>query len=293
MPPSDATPATGFDLTLNGRTVRVEGASPTTTLLDWLRASGRTGSKCGCAEGDCGACTVALVDRNAAGQATYRAVNSCIALLPMFADREIVTVEGLAEGPKLHPVQAAMVEHYGSQCGYCTPGFVVSMFEAYYRDQCQEPWQISDQLSGNLCRCTGYRPIRDAAVVALASRSVGAELAPPSGVKGGHAHEGGASSAPTIDPFAVRLKESVSVPSALDYAAASGKFLRPTSLTGLFELLARKSRCPAGGGRDGDRRGVEQEVQVLPAVDFDGGRAGTDTHHADRRRLAHRGPRPR
>ena len=129
----------------------------------------------GCAEGDCGACTVALVDRNAAGQPTYRAVNSCIALLPMFAGREVVTVEGLArmvrrlDHPgKLHPVQQAMVEHYGSQCGYCTPGFVVSMFEAYYRDGCQEPWQISDQLCGNLCRCTGYRPIRDAAAAALA-----------------------------------------------------------------------------------------------------------------------------
>ena len=216
MPPSDATPATGFDLTLNGRTVRVEGASPTTTLLDWLRSSGRTGSKCGCAEGDCGACTVALVDRNAAGQPTYRAVNSCIALLPMFADREVVTVEGLAEGAKLHPVQAAMVEHYGSQCGYCTPGFVVSLFEAYYRDKCQEPWQISDQLSGNLCRCTGYRPIRDAAVDALAQRPPAAD-----------------------DVFARRLAAPLAALAELDYSAASAKFLRPTSLASLFALLAQ------------------------------------------------------
>ncbi len=105
--------------------MRVADVAPTTTLLDWLRATGRTGSKCGCAEGDCGACSVALVDRDAAGRPTYRAINSCIALLPMCAGREIVTVEGLAEGPQLHPVQAAMVEYYGSQCGYCTPGFVV------------------------------------------------------------------------------------------------------------------------------------------------------------------------
>src|SRR5215218_784921 len=108
-----------FEFMLNGERVLVDGLPATTTLLDWLRASGRTGSKCGCAEGDCGACTVALVDRNAAGQPTYRAVNSCIALLPMFAGREVVTVEGLADGKKLHPVQDAMVEHYGSQCGYC------------------------------------------------------------------------------------------------------------------------------------------------------------------------------
>ncbi|MES1194953.1 MAG: FAD binding domain-containing protein, partial [Opitutus sp.] len=231
MPPSDSSTAAAFDLTLNGRTVRVEGESPTTTLLDWLRGSGRTGSKCGCAEGDCGACTVALVDRDATGKATYRAVNSCIALLPMFAGREVVTVEGLAEGRKLHPVQDAMVEHYGSQCGYCTPGFVVSMFEAYYRDGCKEPGQISDQLCGNLCRCTGYRPIRDAAVAALAQRNVGPALAAgPNGLP--------TSGSPTVDPFRQRLDAPIAPPPALDYAAANGKFLRPTTLAGLFAQLA-------------------------------------------------------
>src|ERR1019366_10528914 len=90
-----------FEFTLNGEAVVVEGVRATTTLLDWLRATGRTGSKCGCAEGDCGACTVALVDRDAAGRPTYRAINSCLALLPMCAGREIVTVEGLASGNQL------------------------------------------------------------------------------------------------------------------------------------------------------------------------------------------------
>src|ERR1019366_7769025 len=104
-----------FEFSLNGERILIEGVAATTTLLDWLRASGRTGSKCGCAEGDCGACTVALVDRDAAGRPTYRAINSCIALLPMFAGREVVTVEGLVRGDQLHPVQKAMVEHYGSQ----------------------------------------------------------------------------------------------------------------------------------------------------------------------------------
>src|ERR1041385_1375934 len=145
-PPSTMSTVSSFDFTLNGRPVHVDGVSPTTTFLDWLRTSGRTGSKCGCAEGDCGACTVALVERDAAGRPTYRAINSCIALLPMFAGREIVTVEGLATGDKLHPVQAAMVEHFGSQCGYCTPGFVVSMFEGYNRGTgCAKPCQINDQ----------------------------------------------------------------------------------------------------------------------------------------------------
>ena len=215
-------PTGSFEFSLNGERVRVEGVAATTTLLDWLRGSGRTGSKCGCAEGDCGACSVALVERDAAGKPTYRAINSCIALLPMFAGREVVTVEGLAgDGhghEKLHPVQAAMVEHFGSQCGYCTPGFVVSMFEGYYREGAKTQPQLCDQLCGNLCRCTGYRPIRDAATDAWARRT------------------------PTTDaddPFAQRLLEDVAPPSALNYAGGGEHFYRPTSLAELFALRSR------------------------------------------------------
>src|SRR5688572_17368089 len=128
-------PPPAFDFVLNGRKVTVSGVSANTSLLSWLRATGRTGSKEGCAEGDCGACTIALVEKNARGETTYRAINSCITLLPMVAGREVVTVEGVAsEDGELHPVQRAMCDRYGSQCGYCTPGFVVSMFEAYYRN---------------------------------------------------------------------------------------------------------------------------------------------------------------
>ena len=109
----------GFEITINGRRVEVSDTATTTTLLDYLRSSGLTGSKQGCAEGDCGACTVAVVERDASGAATYRGVNSCIALVPMFAGREVLTVEGLSKaGGKLHPAQSAMVDHYGSQCGY-------------------------------------------------------------------------------------------------------------------------------------------------------------------------------
>src|SRR4051812_36703330 len=170
--PFGAAQTESFELTLNGERVLIEGVAATTTLLDWLRSSGRTGSKCGCAEGDCGACTVALLERDAGGRPTYRAINSCIALVTMMAGRDVVTVEGLANGNVLHPVQSAMVEHYGSQCGYCTPGFVMSMFEGYYRGEaCRAPDRINDQLCGNLCRCTGYRPIRDAAVAAGSGRT--------------------------------------------------------------------------------------------------------------------------
>src|SRR5271169_4852920 len=198
----------GFEFTLNGRKRRVDGAT-TTTLLDYLRSGGLTGSKQGCAEGDCGACTVAIVERDASGNPTYRAVNSCIALLPMFAGREVVSVEGLArEGEPLHPVQAAMVDHYGSQCGYCTPGFVMSLFEGYYRRDCTKPCDISDQLCGNLCRCTGYRPIRDAALDSLKHRD--AALKAPKGA--------------LADPFREKLRAPVPPAPFLDYAAESERF---------------------------------------------------------------------
>jgi xanthine dehydrogenase iron-sulfur cluster and FAD-binding subunit A len=141
--------------TLNGREVRVEDCAPDTTLLDWLRRNHLVGTKCGCNEGDCGACTVAYLDTDARGRPAWRALNSCIALLPMFAGRELVTVEGLARGGELHPAQACLVKHYGSQCGYCTPGFVMSLFEGCHRSDLRERWQIADQLCGNLCRCTG------------------------------------------------------------------------------------------------------------------------------------------
>jgi len=204
-------------MTINGRSVWIQGLAPTTTLLEYLRTHGYTGSKQGCAEGDCGACTVALVESGADGGTTYRAINSCIALLPMFAGREIVTVEGLAAGESLHPVQDQMVKQYGSQCGYCTPGFVMSLFEAYYRRDCRRTRDLSDQLSGNLCRCTGYRPIRDAALDALAERD---------------------SSRRTPDPFAERLGAPRGPLPELDYTAEGGRFLRPTSLEGVLAALA-------------------------------------------------------
>ncbi len=148
---------------VNGAPLEVEDLDPNTTLLDYLRARRLTGTKEGCREGDCGACTVGVVDVDAAGGGRLRAVNACLVLLPMVQGRRIYTCEGLATGDRPHLVQRALAEALGSQCGYCTPGVVLSLAEACYRSDLDEAWKLDDQLCGNLCRCTGYRPIRDAA----------------------------------------------------------------------------------------------------------------------------------
>jgi xanthine dehydrogenase small subunit len=148
---------------LNGTWVEEPTVPPTTTLLRYLRdVRGLSGTKEGCAEGDCGACTVAVAERGSDGQPRWRAINACLVLLPMVQGKHVVTVEAL-KGEDYHPAQVAMAKALGSQCGYCTPGIVMSLFEATYRDDLKQPWQLDDQLCGNLCRCTGYRPIRDAA----------------------------------------------------------------------------------------------------------------------------------
>ncbi|MEW5740221.1 MAG: xanthine dehydrogenase small subunit [Myxococcota bacterium] len=150
---------------LNGTWVTERAVPPTTTLLRYLRdVKGLPGTKEGCAEGDCGACTVAVAEAGADGKPRWRAVNSCLLLLPMVQGKHVVTVEALrAPDGAWHPAQEALARALGSQCGYCTPGVVMSMFEATYREDLDQPWKLDDQLCGNLCRCTGYRPIRDAA----------------------------------------------------------------------------------------------------------------------------------
>ncbi|HRI08061.1 MAG TPA: xanthine dehydrogenase small subunit [Nannocystaceae bacterium] len=148
---------------LNDRLIEDREVAPTTTLLDYLRQHAHlAGTKEGCAEGDCGACSVAILDAEAPGGPRFRAINACLVLLPMVQGQRVYTVEGLKTGAALHPVQEALAEAIGSQCGYCTPGVVMSMFEACYRGDLAEPWQLDDQMCGNLCRCTGYRPIREA-----------------------------------------------------------------------------------------------------------------------------------
>ncbi len=141
---------------LNGETVNLRGVDPTTTVLDWLRETrGLTGTKEGCNEGDCGACTVMVTDHSGT-----HPLNGCILFLPQINGKALTTVEGLAspEGD-LHPVQSAMVDHHGSQCGFCTPGFVVSLAAGQISGEKDHDLQ----LAGNLCRCTGYAPIVRAA----------------------------------------------------------------------------------------------------------------------------------
>ncbi|MCW5750982.1 MAG: xanthine dehydrogenase small subunit [Alphaproteobacteria bacterium] len=149
---------------LNGELRRIERPAPERTVLDHLRlVERRTGTKEGCAEGDCGACTVVLGERS--GDAvSYRAVNSCILFTTELDGKLLLTVEGLRDADGgLHPAQRALVEHHGSQCGYCTPGFVMTLFALHHAPEMTDEDSIHQALSGNLCRCTGYRPILAAA----------------------------------------------------------------------------------------------------------------------------------
>jgi xanthine dehydrogenase small subunit len=151
-------PPMEIDFLLNGSRVSVKNVFPQRTLLDFVRSRGFTGAKEGCAEGECGACTVLMVK-----SAGYVPVNSCLLFLPMLAGQEIYTIEALAASGHLSPAQQAIAECGGSQCGYCTPGFTMSLFAEQHRPGREGPCDIH-AMSGNLCRCTGYRPIRDAAL---------------------------------------------------------------------------------------------------------------------------------
>jgi xanthine dehydrogenase small subunit len=201
---------------LNGRCVSADCASPQTTLLDYLRAHGLTGAKEGCAEGECGACTVLMVTPDGAGSA-YRPVNSCLMFLPMAAGHEIYTVESLAANGELAEAQRALAESGGSQCGYCTPGFVMSLFAEQHRPGRTGPCD-PHAMDGNLCRCTGYRPIRDAAL-ALGEAPAG--------------------------PFRDRLARPAPRPGA----AAWEGFSRPGSLRECIDILTGdpRARLIAGG----------------------------------------------
>lgn len=200
-----ATACAAFELVLNGKEIRVEGEPPQTTLLDYVRSRGLTGAKEGCAEGECGACAVLLVSSGPSGT-KYEAVNSCLVALPSVANREVYTVEALARDGQLAPAQEAMAASGGSQCGYCTPGFVVSMFAQHY---CGD--RDIHSLGGNLCRCTGYRPIRDAL------QSLGPA---PEGF------------------FLDRLSQPVPPLEPFEYQTGSGKFTRPANLKDCLDLAA-------------------------------------------------------
>lgn len=211
--------------TLNGKLIDEPKLSPTTTLLRYLRdRAGQTGTKEGCAEGDCGACTVAVAEHGPDGKPRWQAINSCLLLLPMVQNKSVITVEALREANgAYHPAQAAMAKALGSQCGYCTPGIVMSLFEATYRTDLKQSWQLDDQLCGNLCRCTGYRPIRAAAEAV-------AGTCPP-------------------DAFAKSLEALPPPQMELSYEAAGQRFFTPVRAGALWDLLDMypEARFVAGG----------------------------------------------
>jgi xanthine dehydrogenase small subunit len=213
-----------------GRVRAIAGVDPNTTVLNWLReAAGLTGTKEGCAEGDCGACTVALGEA-VDGRLRYRAVNACIQFVPTLDGKALVAVEDLrGDDGALHPVQQAMVEAHGSQCGFCTPGFVMSLFALYHEAGKPDRARVNDALAGNLCRCTGYRPIVDAA---LAMHAKGRK-----------------------DKFAraeretLALLRSIRRATGLAYEAAGRRYCAPATEDELAAVLAREpsARILAGG----------------------------------------------
>ncbi|MFH7599528.1 FAD binding domain-containing protein [Streptomyces racemochromogenes] len=221
-------------ITVNGKETPLAPAPPHTTALDFLREHGLTGTKEGCAEGECGACSV-LVARPGVDKPTdWVAVNACLVPAAALDGQEVITAEGLAgagepgTAPTLHPVQEEMAVRGGSQCGYCTPGFVCSMAAEYYRPgRCahRDPAGGADPehgpngfdlhaLSGNLCRCTGYRPIRDAAFA----------VGDPAGE----------------DPLAQRREQSPPEPAATAYTRDDRTFLRPATLPDTLRLLRER-----------------------------------------------------
>ncbi|HWE19937.1 MAG TPA: xanthine dehydrogenase small subunit [Hyphomicrobiaceae bacterium] len=202
---------------LNGEPQWVRGLDPSTTLLDYLRRERRLmGTKEGCAEGDCGACTVTVGELGAGG-VRYRALNACILLMPMLEGRSVTTVEHLrGKDGSLHPVQQALVDTHGSQCGYCTPGFVMSLYTAYLNQPGSGTTPIDDLLAGNLCRCTGYGPIINAA------RAIYDHPRPPGETEAGQE--------------AIAQLHAVAHCEAVALTGAGSRFYAPTTLDDLAEL---------------------------------------------------------
>ena len=200
-----------FTLTINGKEEKVTGVSPTTPLLTFLRQRGGVGTKEGCAEGDCGACTVVVREGE-----HMQAINSCLVPLASVMSKDLLTVEGVANGD-LHPVQQAMIETGGSQCGYCTPGFIMSMVAA------QRNSELDDEaIEGNLCRCTGYLPIRRA-MEKLAGADVPSES--------------------LVNAFPTTTQVSTS------YQCGEKRFFRPENLEEVFSLMSEHpdAKLIAGG----------------------------------------------
>ena len=231
-----------------GEVISLSEVGANETLLDYLRLRRHAcGTKEGCAEGDCGACTVALGTLRD-GKLEYEPVNSCICLLGMIDGRELVAVEDLsgADGA-LHPVQDAMLRHHGSQCGFCTPGIVMSLFTLYHAGGHPGRQTVNDTLAGNLCRCTGYRPIVDAALEACAG-------------------------APR-DAFAARRAATAERLAALDDGEdlfigdeAAGFLAAPATVDALACLYARHPEATLVAGATDVGLWITKQVRTLPKI---------------------------
>jgi xanthine dehydrogenase small subunit len=227
---------------INGRWRTENNVSPTTTLLDYLRLNARlTGTKEGCAEGDCGACTVVIGLPQDDGRMAWRAVNSCLVLVPQVDGLPVITVEGLAQPDgTLHPVQQSLIEADATQCGFCTPGFAMAMFAFAQETRdfggaARDDETIHEALAGNLCRCTGYRPIVEACKTMRA------------------------------DPPGCGLAERAGE-AASEYRQGAQLYLAPRSIG---ELVEAKAKYPdafvLGGGTDLGIR-VSKEREAFPVV---------------------------
>ena len=150
----------------NNKILKIDNPDPNETLLNFIRLKiKKTGTKEGCAEGGCGACTVVLAELKK-NTLTYKAINACISFVTILQGKQLILVEDLSnKDGSLHPVQKAMVDYHGSQCGFCTPGFVMSLFALTKDYSSYTEENIKDSISGNLCRCTGYRPIIDLSLI--------------------------------------------------------------------------------------------------------------------------------
>lgn len=235
---------------LGGETIELRDIDPTMTVLDWLRLEqNRAGTKEGCAEGDCGACTV-VIARPENGRLSYRAVTGCIVFMPMLDGCQLLTVEDLKNPDgALHAVQQSMVNCHGSQCGFCTPGFVMSLFALYRNEENPTDQRIDDVLAGNLCRCTGYAPI------AAAAKQMYGEAAPSN------------------DRFAAGEAQMVARLEALAddetlCVGSEGRLLfAPANIDGLADILAENPEaCIVAGGTDVGLWVTKQLRDIAPAV---------------------------
>jgi xanthine dehydrogenase small subunit len=233
-----------------GHVVEHRIGNPMQTVLDYLRLDLRhKGTKEGCNEGDCGACTVAI-GRLRGGKVHYEPANACIMLMGHLHGCELVTVDDLAAAGTLHPVQQAMVDHHGSQCGFCTPGFVMSLFALYHSGVKPDRQDIADQIAGNLCRCTGYRPIIAAAAEAC----------------GGKANDLWAGAADDIAAELKKLNDGVDV-----FCGTGDSFAAiPAKAETLLELAAKHPDATIVAGATDVGLWINKQMRSLPKLIFTG-----------------------